>query len=216
MKIVIDGVEVEAREGETILDVAKRAGIRIPTLCHVPGLFSEATCRICVVELAPRGKLVPACAYPVSEGLQVLTRSKKVLEARRTTLELLLAAHRIRCWSCPRKGGCLLLQLCEELGVEGIPVCAECPLPEEECLLAKGEVCLGPVTMAGCRAACIKEGSPCSGCRGLITRRDVLEEAARYYRRMGVPLSRVLEVLSTFCSNAPGYERIKEVWGELI
>ncbi len=212
MRVVIDGIEVEAKDGETILDVAKRVGIRIPTLCHVPGLFREATCRICVVELK-NGKLVPACAFPVSDGLEVMTATPRVLETRRTVLELLLAAHKIRCQSCPRKGSCLLLELCKEFGIEGIPVCAECPLSEEECLLARGEVCLGPITLAGCDAACTREGRPCTGCRGPVTRSDVLQEALAVYRKYEIPIGKVLEVLSTFCSNSPAYEKVKRFLG---
>lgn len=213
MRVVIDGIEVEAREGETIHEAARRAGIKIPTLCHIPGLFREATCRICLVELK-NGRLVPACAFPVSDGLEVRTATPRVLKTRRMVLEFLLAAHRIKCWSCPRKGACLLLRLCKELGVEGIPVCAECPLPEEECMLAQGEVCLGPITVAGCDAACIREGRPCTGCRGPVTRRDVLEEAVATYRRHGVPLSKVLEALSTFCSSSRAYEEVRRLLGD--
>ncbi len=213
MRVVIDGREVEAREGETILAVARRAGINIPTLCHAEGVFRGATCRVCVVELE-NGRLVPACAFPVSDGLKVRTDTERVRRARRVVLELILAAHRISCWSCTRKGGwCVLLPLCSEYGVEGIPVCCECPLYGEECLVARGEVCLGPLAVAGCGAECPAEGVPCMACRGLVTRSDVVLGAADFYRDNGIPLRRVVEALQVFNSASRAYRVVLSALG---
>jgi bidirectional [NiFe] hydrogenase diaphorase subunit len=89
----IDGKEVGATEGMTVLDAAKGAGISIPTLCHHEGLAPFAGCRICVVEAETRGqkRLVAACAHPVEKDLVVRTRSEKVDRIRKSLLELLLA-----------------------------------------------------------------------------------------------------------------------------
>lgn len=89
----IDGIEVAAREGMTILEAAREAGISIPTLCHHEKLEPYGACRLCTVEAEVRGstRLVAACLYPVERDLVVRTRSEKVDRIRRTILELLLA-----------------------------------------------------------------------------------------------------------------------------
>jgi len=207
MKIKIDGLEVEVSEGETILQVANRLGIRIPTLCYLEGIYEEASCRICVVELR-NGKLVPACIHKVSDGLVVYTNTNRVRDARRVTLELLLASHRMECQSCPMKGNCVLADLCSEYGVEGIPVCAECPLHGKDCLLNKGEVCLGPITMSGCKAKCPREKEVCEGCRGPITRRDVLEYASKLYTDYEIPMKDVLNKLRNYCGSSREYDLV--------
>jgi bidirectional [NiFe] hydrogenase diaphorase subunit len=89
----IDGKEVEAKVGMTILDAARSAGITIPTLCHHEKLESYGACRICTVEVETRGRtnLVAACLYPVEKNLVVRTRSEKIDKIRKMILELLLA-----------------------------------------------------------------------------------------------------------------------------
>jgi bidirectional [NiFe] hydrogenase diaphorase subunit len=89
----IDGREVKAKEGVTILEAAQSAGIFIPTLCHHEKLEPYGACRICTVEIETRGRtnLVAACLYPVQQNLVVRTRSKRVDKVRKTILELLLA-----------------------------------------------------------------------------------------------------------------------------
>ena len=89
----IDGKEVKATQGMTVLEAAQRAGISIPTLCHHEKLEPFGGCRLCIVEVEDRGrtKLVVSCVYPVEEALIVRTRSEKVDRIRKTILELLLA-----------------------------------------------------------------------------------------------------------------------------
>lgn len=89
----IDGKEVLAREGMTVLEAARRAGISIPTLCHHEKLEPFGACRLCIVEAESRGatRLVVSCVYPVEENLAVRTRSEKIARIRKTLLELLLA-----------------------------------------------------------------------------------------------------------------------------
>ena len=89
----IDGREVEAKEGMTILEAAQNVGIVIPTLCHHEKLEPYGACRICTVEAEIRGwtKLVAACLYPVEQNLVVRTRSEKIDKTRKMILELLLA-----------------------------------------------------------------------------------------------------------------------------
>jgi len=91
--VTIDGIQVKVKEGETILDAAKKAGIWIPTLCYNPSVTSQATCRLCMVEL-DRGdwkQLVTACNYPVRRDIVVSVSSEKAVRARRGVMELLLA-----------------------------------------------------------------------------------------------------------------------------
>lgn len=88
--VIINGRQVEAREGETVLEAAARAGIEIPTLCHHPRLRPVGSCRLCVVEVKPHATLAASCTLPVCDGLQVETESPLVIETRRQILELLL------------------------------------------------------------------------------------------------------------------------------
>jgi NADH dehydrogenase/NADH:ubiquinone oxidoreductase subunit G len=93
VKLSINGKEFQAEECDTILSVAKSAGIHIPTLCHTEAVSDYGACRICLVEVERRGRkrLVTACLYPVEEGLKVTTNTEKVQRVRRTVIELLLA-----------------------------------------------------------------------------------------------------------------------------
>ena len=93
VRLQIDGKEVLATEGMTVLDAARKAGVNIPTLCFHELLEPFGGCRLCLVEADVRGwtRLVAACVYPAEEGLIVRTRSKKIDRIRRTLLELLLA-----------------------------------------------------------------------------------------------------------------------------
>ena len=102
--ITIDGIKVAVPEGSTILQAAQEAGVNIPTLCHHPDQSVKANCRICVCEVAGSNLLQAACSQPATEGMNVKTRSPKVLEARKTILELILANHpRIASIACATK-----------------------------------------------------------------------------------------------------------------
>lgn len=91
--IKINGVNVEVEEGMTILEACKFYGIDVPTLCYLEGLSPWGGCRLCVVEITDGKKstLVTACTYPINDGLTVRTHSKKVMQARKIVIELLLA-----------------------------------------------------------------------------------------------------------------------------
>lgn len=116
-RIEVNGNTLEARQGETLLAALRRAGIQVPTLCHYEGLPPTGACRLCVVEVAGLPNLVPACSYPVSEGLKVQTHSARAVGARKTIVELLLSNHPDDCLYCARHGNCRLQDLSEELGV---------------------------------------------------------------------------------------------------
>ena len=113
--LTIDGQKVTAPAGSTILEAAKLVGIDVPTLCHHPLLRPDGACRVCVVEVKGARSLVASCVYPVSEGMEVVTNSKRVLDSRKTTVELILSDHKKECLSCVRNGNCELQTLSEEL-----------------------------------------------------------------------------------------------------
>ena len=117
MKLEINGRTVEAQNGDTVLAAARRAGVRIPTLCHYEGLPPSGACRMCVVEVEGQRGLVPSCAFPAAAGIKVQTHSPRAVDARRTLVELLLANHPDDCLYCARNGECQLQDLAEQLGV---------------------------------------------------------------------------------------------------
>jgi len=117
MNIVADDQTIEAQEGETILSALRRSGINVPTLCHMEEMTPTGACRLCVVELEGAPGLIPACSYPVSPGMKLKSRSPRVLAARKTIVELLLANHPDDCLYCARNGNCELQTLASELGV---------------------------------------------------------------------------------------------------
>lgn len=115
--IEVNNRSIEAKPGEMILETLERAGINVPTLCHLKGLFPSGACRMCVVEVEGMPGLVPSCAFPVKEGMKIKTHSPRALRARKTIIELLLANHPDDCLYCVRNKNCDLQDLSEELGV---------------------------------------------------------------------------------------------------
>ena len=118
LTLTIDNRPVSGRAGETILQVAADHGIRIPTLCHLEGLSGLGSCRLCLVEVAGGGKLLPACVTPIREGMEVLTRSERLDRHRRRIIELLLAERNHVCAVCMANGSCELQDLAREFGVD--------------------------------------------------------------------------------------------------
>ena len=118
VNVTIDGQKIQAQAGQTILEVAESAGIKIPTLCHHPALEPIGACRVCLVEVARQRTLQPSCTFQVTEGMEVLTRSPKVEEARRFVLELILSDHPLDCMTCEQAGNCELQDLAYEYGIQ--------------------------------------------------------------------------------------------------
>ncbi len=112
--IKINGVEVSAPAGSTILEAARLAHIEIPTLCFLKDINEIGACSMCVVEVKGARTLVTACVYPINEGMEVWTNTPKVIESRRKTLQLLLSIHDRKCLSCVRSGNCELQKLCHD------------------------------------------------------------------------------------------------------
>lgn len=116
----LNGSNVEAQTGMTILDVAKERGIAIPTLCFHPQLTPTGACRICVVEVVGSRLLVASCHTPVAPGMVIQTHSPKVIQTRKMIVELLLSSHPDFCLVCDKANICELRLLATDLGV-GIP-----------------------------------------------------------------------------------------------
>lgn len=120
VNLKINGQAISVPEGTTILEAALANGIDIPTLCYLKDASVTGSCRMCVVEIVGARALQAACVYPVAEGIEVLTHSPKVKQARKNTLELILSNHDRKCLTCSRNQNCELQKLCDELGVTGI------------------------------------------------------------------------------------------------
>lgn len=132
INLTIDNKPVQVPEGTTILKAARMAGIDIPTLCHfeLDGMNFEnkpGGCRVCVVEVVkdfngrPRRNLAPACATDCAEGMEILTHSARVINARKTVVELILSDHPNDCLQCEKNGDCELQALTKRLGIKEIP-----------------------------------------------------------------------------------------------
>ena len=117
VNVTINGERYSVPAGSTILEAARYAGVHIPTLCYLKDINEIGACRICVVEVKGMRSLVASCVYPVSEGMEIMTSSPRVFDARRKTLELILSTHAKKCLSCVRAGSCELQKLCREFKV---------------------------------------------------------------------------------------------------
>ena len=118
--LVIDGKHVSADDTATILDAATDAGIYIPTLCHLDGVYDVGACRLCLVEVAGVAKLLPACTTRVTEGMEITTDSERLRRYRRITLELLLAERNHVCAVCVANGHCELQSLASRQGIDQV------------------------------------------------------------------------------------------------
>ena len=117
LNITINKKQIQVPEGTTILEAAEKTGVRIPTLCHLQGHEALGACRVCVVEVEGARNLVASCATPASDGMVVKTNTRRVREARRTVVELLLSEHDGDCQTCERSGDCELQEVAREMGI---------------------------------------------------------------------------------------------------
>ena len=118
--LTIDGKQISAEEGATILQAATEAGIKIPTLCHLEGVYDVGACRLCLVEVKGTPKLLPACTLKVAEGMEVSTDTERLRKYRRMTLELLFAERNHICAVCVANGHCELQTLAYSQGMDHV------------------------------------------------------------------------------------------------
>ena len=121
VNLTIDHKKVCVPEGTTIMDAAKEAGIPIPKLCYLKGINEIGACRVCMVELEGKEKLIISCNNVVEEGMVIYTNSPKVRQSRRRTVQFILSQHDCRCATCVRSGNCTLQTLANDLGILDIP-----------------------------------------------------------------------------------------------
>ena len=127
VKLTIDGIQIEVAEGTSIMKAAQSVGIDIPHLCFLEGINEISACKVCVVEIQGKDKLVTSCNSMVEEGMVVYTNSPKVRRVRRNNVELILSQHDSHCATCVRSSNCNLQKLSNDLGILDIPYKEELP-----------------------------------------------------------------------------------------
>ena len=121
VNLTIDGFACSVPEGTTIMKAAAGLGIDIPHLCYLEGINEISACKVCVVELKGKVKLITACNNKVEEGMVIFTNSPKVRAVRRTNVELILSQHDCHCATCVRSQNCSLQKLSNDLGIVEVP-----------------------------------------------------------------------------------------------
>jgi ferredoxin len=188
----IDGLPVTVPEGTTILEAAKKVNVNIPTLCHHPDLCKRAVCRLCVVECDGRGKLAAACANDVWEGLSVVTNNLRIMNIRKTIVELLLANHPQGCLTCARNKNCELQSLAELLGIRFLSFRQDGE--EDKPPMIESE------TLVRDMGKCIKCGRCVEACQEVQTIRAINSSHRSYKYEICTPYKQALsEGPCTFC-----------------
>lgn len=121
VNLTIDGKQISVKENTTIMEAAASNGIPIPHLCYLKEINEIAACRVCVVELEGKDRLITSCNNVVKEGMVIHTNSPKVRRHRRTNVELILSQHNCECVICPRSGNCMLQTVANDLNIIDIP-----------------------------------------------------------------------------------------------
>ena len=117
-KININNYDYEVSKNLTILEACKSIGIHIPTLCNHDMLYPLGSCRLCIVEIEGAKKLFTACTTPITAGMKILTHSKRVLDARKTNIKLLISNHKNKWLTCSESSSCELFKIADELEID--------------------------------------------------------------------------------------------------
>jgi NADH dehydrogenase/NADH:ubiquinone oxidoreductase subunit G len=118
IKIKINGKEYSVNAGQTILEVAKKNKIEIPSLCHHPDLEPSSSCRMCLVEIKRVKDLKTSCSFKVEDGMEIMTESPKIQKARKINLELIFAQHQEECSDCVWFYNCQLLKMAKKFDIK--------------------------------------------------------------------------------------------------
>jgi len=153
IKVTVDNIAVEIPKGSTVLDAAKAAGIFVPTLCHMEGHKPLGACRVCLVEVEGGRGLQASCALPATDGMIVHSNTKRVHDARKTVVELMLSAHNQECTLCYRSLNCELQALAKRLGINENRFMGEMP----------------PHIVDTSSPAVVRDSSKCILCRRCVT-----------------------------------------------
>ncbi len=122
VKATVNGLTVEVPEGTSILDAARRAAVKIPTLCKHPDLLPTAACGLCIVRNKGGPRLLRACCTPLENGMEIVTHDHEIVEVRRATLELILSNHPADCLNCGRNGECELQSIAADFNLREAPI----------------------------------------------------------------------------------------------
>ena len=125
VNLKINGIDIAAPEGATILKAARDNSIPIPTLCELEGLTPYGGCRVCIVEIVGSPKLFVSCATPVSNGMEVITDSEKIREYRKMAIQNILAERTHICSVCIANNSCELQKLANEMGIDHVEFARE-------------------------------------------------------------------------------------------
>ncbi|HVO20877.1 MAG TPA: bidirectional hydrogenase complex protein HoxU [Anaeromyxobacter sp.] len=128
--LLLDGKPVSAGEGQSLLDLCRENGVKLPTLCHLDGLSDVGACRLCLVEVKGSNKLLPACTTQAQEGMDVSTTSDRLRRYRRQIVELLFAERNHVCAVCVANGNCELQAVALEVGMDHVRFEYQCPQTE--------------------------------------------------------------------------------------
>lgn len=220
IRVVINGKEYYGSPDQTILELCIERDIDLPHICYNPVLGKRNTgnCRMCMVELGEgNAKIIKeACQTLLRENMVIHTSSRKIYDLRRSILQLTMSQHEQSCRDCPTSGNCPYVSLCKDLDLSATVVCAMCPLQGESCNLYRGNICLGPLTYSGCNAYCTRNGSTCIGCRGVVFHEDLIKFAVRDYRKHGINIDHVIDLIKLFSYSDEGkkvmdhLEKLKE------
>lgn len=151
VNLKINGIAVQAEDNATVLEAAQKAGIYIPTLCHLKDVNQIGACRVCLVEIKGARALAASCVMPVGEGMEVFTNSPVVRNARKNTVQLILSNHRTDCLTCNRSGDCELQSISRDLG-----------------LTEFGFDCAGPEAIDDVSPSIVRDASKCILCRRCV------------------------------------------------
>ncbi|MFW5829950.1 MAG: NADH-dependent [FeFe] hydrogenase, group A6 [Planctomycetota bacterium] len=151
--VTIDTVQVEVPAGTTILEAAAQAGVEVPTLCHLKDMHQVGACRVCTVEVEGARSLVASCVAPVADGMVIRTSSKRVRDARKSIMQLIMSDHDGDCTACSRATDCELREVAAKLGVDKLRWDGEKHLSQED----------------RSTPAIIRDGGKCILCRRCIT-----------------------------------------------
>ncbi len=156
--LTVQGIDVEVAEGTTVLEAARIAGIKVPTLCYHPDLKPFGSCGLCICKQEGSRKIIRACSTPAAEGMKIITHDQDLYEVRRTILELTMSTHPSSCLLCTKNNKCELQKLAIEYGVREQPF--EIRLAEDRKDRSTGAIVLDP-------EKCIKCGRCVQVCQGL-------------------------------------------------
>ena len=146
--LTIQGVEVEVNEGASVLDAARKAGVKIPTLCYHPDLKPFGSCGLCVCKQEGSAKILRACSTPAAEGMKIIASDEELYNVRKAVLELTLSTHPQSCLSCIKNNDCELQRLAAEFGIRELPFPARVNHAEKD--RSTGAIVLDPEKCVKC------------------------------------------------------------------